>query len=393
LILVGVPALLFGTGFLLRPIQLRTVRRRDQQADLTGRAADIVAGLRVLRGIGGERAFAARYRRDSQQVRESGVHVAKLDSVLQQAGVLFPGLLTLGVLWLGAGLAVNGNLSAGQLVSLYSYAAFLGLPMHTVTFLIESLIAGRVAAGRIRDVLRLEPIADGQDAGDVVPAGSQSAKLVDPVSGLVVRPAVLTVVASRDPEDGSVLADRLGRYVGSDVSYAGRRLADCPVEWVREHILVDNHQSRLFSGRLIEEFGDASPDRIAAALHVANAQNIVDALPNGLDSTIAEGGMNFSGGEKQRLQLARALLADSAVLVLVDPTSAVDASSEATIVERLRTARAGQTTVIVSSSPLVLDRADEVVFIDSGTVVGVGTHRELLHTVPGYASMIVRERA
>ena len=123
---------------------------------------------------------------------------------------------------------------------------------------------------------------------------------------------------------------------------------------------------------------DRDPRRPIA---VANAEDILDALPEGLDAPVEERGRSFSGGQRQRLVLARALLSDAEMLVLVEPTSAVDAHTEARIADRLRDARAGRTTVIVTTSPLVLDRADRVVLRrTTGRVVAEGTHRELLRT-------------
>ncbi len=115
-----------------------------------------------------------------------------------------------------------------------------------------------------------------------------------------------------------------------------------------------------------------------AAMRTASAEDVLVALPDGLDSEVEEKGRSFSGGQRQRLVLVRALLADPAVLVLVEPTSAVDAHTEARIADRLRDHRAGRTTVVVTSSPLLLDRVDEVVFVAAGRVVATGKHRDLL---------------
>jgi ABC-type multidrug transport system fused ATPase/permease subunit len=122
----------------------------------------------------------------------------------------------------------------------------------------------------------------------------------------------------------------------------------------------------------------------------ANAEDVIDALPVGLDTLIDERGRSFSGGQRQRLVLARALLSDAEVLVLVEPTSAVDAHTEARIARRLREARAGRTTVIATTSPLVLDQADRVVYLEDGRVVAEARHRELLKTRPDYRETVTR---
>jgi ABC-type multidrug transport system fused ATPase/permease subunit len=160
---------------------------------------------------------------------------------------------------------------------------------------------------------------------------------------------------------------------------------------MRGAVLVADPGARLFSGPLREEIGGGSDRRLREALHTACATDIVDELPSGLDDEIAEGGREFSGGQQQRLRLARALAADPEVLILVEPTSAVDAHTEARIAGRLAEHRTGRTTVVCTTSPLVLDRADEVAFVDAGRVTAAGPHRELLATVPRYAATVTRE--
>ncbi len=128
-----------------------------------------------------------------------------------------------------------------------------------------------------------------------------------------------------------------------------------------------------------------------AALRAACAEDIVAELPGGPDTWIAEGGREFSGGQQQRLRLARALVADPEVLVLVEPTSAVDAHTEARIAARLAASRAGRTTVVCTTSPLVLDRVDEVAFVVGGRVVATGPHRALLAAEPRYAATVTRQ--
>jgi ABC-type multidrug transport system fused ATPase/permease subunit len=217
--------------------------------------------------------------------------------------------------------------------------------------------------------------------------------LVDVASGLVVCPGRLTGVAAAVPDDATGIADRLGRYVDAEVTLSGVPLRDLALATVRERILVADPDARLFSGPLRAELdptGRASDDEIRAALRAASAMDILDALPDGLDAAVAERGREFSGGQQQRLRLARALLADPPILVLVEPTSAVDAHTEARIAARLCQARSGRTTVVCTTSPLVLDRADHVVFVDDGKVVAEGTHRELLDAEPRYAATVTR---
>jgi ABC-type multidrug transport system fused ATPase/permease subunit len=117
---------------------------------------------------------------------------------------------------------------------------------------------------------------------------------------------------------------------------------------------------------------------------------VLDPLPDGLDSVVEERGRSFSGGQRQRLTLARALLTEAPTLVLVEPTSAVDAHTEARIAERLRSHRSGRTTVVMTASPLLLDQVDHVLFLQGGELAAEGTHRELLATSRDYRRAVVR---
>jgi ABC-type multidrug transport system fused ATPase/permease subunit len=127
-----------------------------------------------------------------------------------------------------------------------------------------------------------------------------------------------------------------------------------------------------------------------AAIDTASAADVLEALPDGLATEVAERGRTFSGGQRQRLVLARALVADPEILVLVEPTSAVDAHTEARIADRLAAARRGRATVVCTTSPLVLDRADTVALVAGGRVVAEGSHRDLLDTEPRYRTVVAR---
>ena len=390
-VLIGVPVLMGAVSLLIAPLHHRQQAYRDQQGHLTTRASDIVAGLRVLRGVGGEAAFAGRYRAESQDLRAAGVRVARVESVLEAAQVLLPGVFVVIVTWLGARFAVRGEISPGELVAFYGYAAFLVFPLRNITEAVDRFIRGHVAARRVVRILTLAPTIE--TPGVRRDLSTVDGTLVDPLSGLVVRPGAVTAIAASQPEDAAALADRLGRYVDSDVTLGGVPLREVSREAVRERILVADNDARLFSNVLRTELDSratATGADIAAALDAASATDILDALPEGLDAIVAERGREFSGGQQQRLRLARALLVDAPILVLVEPTSAVDAHTEARIGERLRGARRGRTTVVCTTSPLLLDRSDHVAFLDDGKVVAEGTHAELLRSEPAYAALVTR---
>jgi ABC-type multidrug transport system fused ATPase/permease subunit len=390
-VLVGVPLLMLVVGPLLRPLQERSATQRHLMGGLANTASDIVGGLRVLRGIGGEQVFLDRYRRESQQVRRAGVEVARLQSVLDALQVLLPGVFVVLVVWLGARSAVSGAISPGELVAFYGYSAFLMIPLRTVTEYANKLIRGRVSARRICAVLALEPGA--REPLDPAPSPPRGAELTDVRTGLHVRPGLLTALVAEQPDASAALADRLGlcaAEVDDDVRLGGTPLTRLRPAEVRRRILVSDTGAALFSGPLGERLDVTGHGDVAAALATASAQDVLEAIEGGLLAEVTERGREFSGGQRQRLVLARALLADAEILVLVEPTSAVDAHTEARIADRLRHHRAGQTTVVTTSSPLMLDAADEVAFLVGDRVVAVGTHASLLESHPHYRAVVTR---
>jgi ABC-type multidrug transport system fused ATPase/permease subunit len=387
-VVLGVPVLMAVVGLLIKPLHHRQQDSREQQGLLTGRAADLVGGLRVLRGVGGEAMMAERYRVESQSLRAAGVRTARVESLLEAAQVLLPGVFLVLVTWLGAHFALAGQITVGQLVSFYAYAAFLVAPLRQLTEALDKLTRGHVASRRVVTMLNAE--TDLPDPPSPVSPGHLAGDLADPESGVVVRPGEITAIVSAQPAEAALIADRLGRYAEGG-TVGGRPLGDFAVATVRRRILVADNDAHLFSGQLRSDLDPYGTGLLPAALHTAAATDIVEALPDGLDSEVAERGRSFSGGQQQRLRLARALVADPDTLILVEPTSAVDAHTEARIAERLITARAGRTTVLCTSSPLVLDRTDRVCFVEDGRVVAIGSHHGLLDTEPRYARTVLRE--
>lgn len=390
-VLIGVPIMLFCLGPMLRPLHKRQFAQREAVGELNSLGSDIVAGLRVLRGIGGEDSFSQRYRTESQQVRAAGVRVARVQSVLDASQVFLPGIFVVVVVGLGAHFALRGELSAGTLVAFYGYATFLVMPLRTATETADKLMRGLVAARRVNRVLSLTPEIVDPSTPVTLPTHGD---LVDPLSGIRARDGLLTAIVTAEPDRAAVLADRLGRYDDGEVRYGGVLLAGATRSEVRSRILVSDTGAQMFTGTLREELdpsGRRTDDELMTALRTASAEDVLVALTDGLDSDVEEKGRSFSGGQRQRLILVRALLADPAVLVLVEPTSAVDAHTEARIAERLREHRAGRSTVVLTSSPLLLDRVDEVIFVAADRVVAVGKHRDLLETEPGYRLTVTRQ--
>ncbi|MFE7616938.1 ABC transporter transmembrane domain-containing protein [Streptomyces sp. NPDC057496] len=407
------------------PLLPRATRRADLQREKAGRAtelaSDTVAGLRVLRGIGGEELFLGRYRRASQEVREAAVRSARMWSLISAIQVLLPGVLLISLVVHGAALARDGRIEVGQLVTVYSAAALLLFPLRHFEEIAMAYSFSRPSARRAVRVLSLGR-TDRPASLDAAPAGD----LYDPVTGLMAPAGLFTAVVCGDPDEAGRLAERLGGHAQTDpepgpatdgdkngdgsgaksetvpsVLLGGVPLDELPLETARTAVLVQDKDPVLLSGTLGELLDVPSSGLVAAedALAAARCGDVLDALAQAsadsdgdpMTTRITERGRSLSGGQRQRLALARSLVADPEVLVLDEPTSAVDSHTESRVATGIKELRRGRTTVVLASSPLLLDLADRVVLAHRGTVVAVGSHRELLRTEPRYRAVVTRE--
>jgi ABC-type multidrug transport system fused ATPase/permease subunit len=374
-------------GILLGPLMSRLNNAggeyRERQGRLATRLVDVLGGLRILNGLGGKEAHLRRYTAESEAVRAEGYRVGGALSWITALGDGLPTIFLAAVTWLAARLAVRGDLTVGELVAVYGYVAILVVPTWMLIFSAGDVSRGVVAARRIITFLRLplEPPGDG-------PAPESPAVLRDPESGVVAEPGRLTVLASGRPEDSAAIIDRLGRYGETNATWGPYAIAEVAKPPVRERILVADHEADLFAGTLRDVVAgrtQAGDDAIRAAITAAVATDVA-----GLDHHVERDGRNLSGGQRQRVRLARALLADPEMLLAAEPTSAVDAHTEAAIAERLTAARAGRGTLLATTSPVLLDRADVVHYLVDGRVAGSGPHRELMEREPGYRDLVSR---
>ncbi|MCG7205000.1 ABC transporter transmembrane domain-containing protein [Streptomyces arenae] len=414
-VLLGVPVVALFAGPLTRRLQGRETEYRERQGILTARIGDLAAGLRVLNGLGGKSLFADAFRRDSRHLRAQGYRVGAVASWVQALGMGLPTVYLAVVTWIAARMTAQGEITVGQLVSVYGYVAVLVGPVAFFLDMGYQLSRGVVAARRVVRLLRLEP----QQPPATERAPAEPAVLHDPESGVRVRPGLLTALVGASATETTTVIDRLGRYTPSNVTWGPVRLDAVPLPEVRSRILVAENEAHLFADtlRAVISAGAGAPHRgagncatsheppapaharptpppdahLTAALHAAAAEDIVQALPHGLDSPLTAQARNLSGGQRQRVRLARALLTDPEILLAVEPTSALDAHTESLVAERLRTARAGRTTLLTTTSPLMLAQADEVIHLVDGKVAATGTHEDLLGHDPGYRALVARD--
>ncbi|HEY1093255.1 MAG TPA: ABC transporter ATP-binding protein [Glycomyces sp.] len=387
-IFIGVFVVGLITGPLLTRLQDRQEQYRERVGDITERASDIVSGLRVLRGIGGEARFNASYRRDSDALRSAGYKVAGPTAWLNSLGEGTPAILLGVVIWIAARQVAAGDLTPGQMVAAFGYTSAMLLPVHWLIGCTYRIIEGRVAAGKVCELLST-PERD--VPGEILPGPREGAELHDPESGLTVAGGELLAVASSDSEQVAEVFDRLGGFTESEARFGAVPVARLDPDELRRRVLVADHDAYLFAGTVAAAVAARDGrDRVEAAIEAASAHDVVEALPDGLDTEVDNQARTLSGGQRQRLRLARAIAADPEALLLHEPTSAVDSHTEARIVDRLAETRGGRATAIATTSPLWLGRADKVAFVQGGKVVANGTHRELIAAHADYRALVTR---
>ncbi|MFJ9688901.1 ABC transporter ATP-binding protein [Streptomyces bacillaris] len=407
LVLVGAPVLMALGHYLARPLEHRSEAEQERAAHASGVAADLVAGVRVLKGLRAEHAAVARYRATSQASRDANVRAARAAALQTGLMLTLTGAFIALVALVGGRLVLSGSIGLGALVSAVGLALFLPGPIAVLAWAGAELAKARASAARIADVLA----APGETTGGTAePATATAATTGAPTSGelrlhrlghggldgidLTVRAGEHLGIVVTDTADAATLLRCLARRCDPDrgrVELDGTPFTELAPAALRARLLVAEHDAQLFDGTLLDNVTAAAPAGADPypAMEAAAVDEVAATLPGGAAGRIGERGSTLSGGQRQRVALARALAADRTVLVVHDPTTAVDAATEARIATGIRRARSGRTTVLVTSSPALLAATDRVVLIDGGTVTAEAPHEDLVRDHPVYRSAVL----
>ncbi|MFE9726729.1 ABC transporter ATP-binding protein [Streptomyces sp. NPDC005794] len=399
LVIVGTVAILTILSVMSRRIGSSTQEQQARVARAGAKVADLITGLRPLHGFGGNHAAFLSYRKVSTEAKHQAITVARVNGVYAGTALALNAVLAASVTLTAGWLAYEGRITIGELVMAVGLAQFIMEPLKLFSEMPKYVMMARASAERMALVLSAPPLTvPGQDrpatGGDLEIDGVRYGSLHELT--FRVRAGEFVAIAPYQPRAAADLVSVLGVNVAPEayegvVRVSGRAITDLSFEALREHMLVNPYDGEIFAGSLRTNIDPSGTSRmVPEAVEASLLTDVVSLHPEGLDHGVRDRGANLSGGQRQRLSLARALAADSDVLVLHDPTTAVDAVTEQLIARNVAKLRAGRTTLVITSSPALLDAADRVLVLDGGVIAADDTHRHLLASDEGYCRAVAR---
>ena len=411
LIGVSVPVLLVAVGLIVGRM-LPLFRSYQDKLDTINRVMrEQLTGIRVIRAFVREQAETERFEDANTDIARVGERVGQLFVLLFPLVMLVLDVTIVGVIWFGGHQVGDGDVEVGTLIAFMSYLMQILMGIVMASFMTIMIPRAAVCAERISEVLATAPtIISSPDAVDTFPAPGTvemrdvtfvypdaDARVLAEVS-FTVQPGTTTAIVGSTASGKSTVVRLLSRLLeassgqvligGTDV-----READPEALWAQMGLVPQ--QPFLFAGTVASNLRlgreEATDDELWKALEVAQAKDFVSAMDGGLEAAIAQGGTNVSGGQRQRLAIARALVRRPDILIFDDSFSALDVSTDARLREAMGPATAGITKVIVAQRVSTITEADQILVLDGGHLVGSGTHTELLATCPVYREIVTSQ--
>jgi|CXWL01.1.fsa_nt_gi subfamily B ATP-binding cassette protein MsbA len=401
---VALSALIFG-----KRLKSITTSVQDQLADSTALAEEAFGQIRVVQGFAQEPHEKERFAARIGRVVTASLHRARVRATFFGVITFTTFSAVTAVLWMGGRLVLSGQLTPGQMVSFLLYTVSIAAAFGALATFFSAYQEAVGAAQRVFELLEtVSAVADpprpvplpqpvrGEVVFDDITFAYRADTAEATIRGLTLRIAPGEVVAVVGPSGAgkTTLASLLPRFWDVDqgaIRLDGIDIRDLTLADLRHAIGIVPQEPALFSGTVRENIAYARPDAsvedIEAAAQVANAHEFIVQLPEQYDTVVGERGVKLSGGQRQRIAIARAVLKDSAVLVLDEATSSLDNESERLVETALERLLVGRTTLIIAHRLSTVQRADRLVVLDAGTIVEEGTHAELLRKGGIYARL------
>ncbi|MFQ6172221.1 ABC transporter ATP-binding protein [Oryzobacter sp. R7] len=413
LVAVAVPALGVAVGLVTRRM-VPHFRAMQKAVDSVNRILrEQITGVRVVRAFVREDVERERFGAANDTYTATAVAVGRLMALAFPLVMVVFNLSTVAVLWFGALRVDSGEMQVGALTAFMSYLIQILMSVMMATFMAMMVPRASVSAGRIREVLDTEPTVHAPEASVPIPGGPVGIELrnvtfaypgaAEPVLRdvtITARPGTTTAVVGSTGAGKTTLlglVPRLHDATGGQVLVGGVDVRDVDPEDLWSHLGLVPQRPYLFTGTVATNLRHGDPDatdeELWEALRIAQAEDFVRAMPDGLDASIAQGGTNVSGGQRQRLAIARALVSRADVYLFDDAFSALDVATDARLRAALRPVTREATVVVVAQRVSSIVHADSIVVLEDGVVVGQGTHDELLATCPTYVEIVESQQA
>ena len=369
-------------------------------------------GARVIRAFSKQDAELSRFTSASDDLANTSVRVGRLSALLNPLTYVIMNLGIVAILWFGGFRVDSGRLTQGEIIAFVNYMTQILQALIVVANLVVIFTKASASASRINEVLETEPSVSDAVSGEVAPLADEAALEFDRVafayagaeepslSGITVklRPGeTLGVIGGTSSGKSTVvsLIPRVYDATSDEVKVVGRDVKEYPLAELRRLVGTVPQKAAVVSGTIRENLRWAKPDatdeELWAALKTAQAESFVEALPQKLETRVEQGGKNFSGGQKQRLTIARALVGKPSILILDDSASALDFATDAALRKALRTETKGMTVIMVSQRASTIRYADQILVLDDGGMAGLGTHEELFENCPVYREICLSQ--
>ncbi len=413
LVAVAVPALAIAVGLVIRKM-IPQFRLMQTSIDSVNRIMrEQITGIRVVRAFVREDFETERFGVANGSLTSTALNVGRLQALIFPIVMIILNASTVGVLWFGAGRVESGAMQVGALTAFMAYLIQILISVMMATFMAMMIPRASVSADRIGEVLETESsVAEPAEAVTDIRRGSEivfdqvdfhypgaEAPVLQGVSFRAEPGKTTAVIGSTGAGKTTLvnLVPRLFDITGGHLTIGGVDVRDVDLDTLWSRIGLVPQRPYLFTGTVASNlrYGnpDATDEELWEALRVAQASDFVERMPDQLESPIAQGGTNVSGGQRQRLAIARALVRKPEVYLFDDAFSALDLSTDARLRQALRPITREATVIVVAQRVSTIIDADHIVVLEDGLVVGLGTHDELLASCETYQEIVESQRS
>ncbi|MDX2041596.1 MAG: ABC transporter ATP-binding protein [Acidobacteriota bacterium] len=391
------PALLWTIFAIYRRVKLSARRQREREGRIATRISETIGSVVLVRAFGREAYEQQRFDAESSQNLDESVRTARMEAGASRAVEIINAVGIWAAVLFGALQVVNGRMSPGDVLIFTAYLTNMYKPLRLMAKLSTQFSKATVSAERIGEILNIEPDGANDDRGLRVESlrgeiafqqvsfayGDKKAVLND-VSFLIAPGQRVALVGASGAGKSTVasLILRFYRPQCGQVLIDGLPVGEYHRESLRREIGVVLQDNILFGASIRENIAYGKPDastvEIEQAARLAYAHDFISALPDGYDTIIGERGSTLSGGQRQRICLARAVIKQPSILILDEPTAAIDAESSFLIGRAVERLQRGKTTLVISHQFTAMDSFDQIIVLKNGVVVEIGTHAQLL---------------